>query len=361
MNPGDKVMLCVPEPYWEKYIKYQGVTDTYEEKEKSIEALDRYFAKKGVEVRAFIAGDLHHYRRFEDKTGVQKVTAGGGGAFLHPTHDFDFKKAESTSEHKAGFKGFSLAAEYPEYKDSRKMGWRDLGFLFHNRTFGIVTAVMYLILALLVRGKVVGEELRWDDNAFWFRAAKMTVDRIGEEPLVLLVILLLWTGLIFFTDSTSTIYKRLAGGVHGLAHLSAAFALGWLGYLISLWISAQWGVPVPPTPSTRHNLIWFGSVAMVSGLGGYLAGSFIMGAYLYISLRVFGRHSNEAFSALKIEDYKNFLRMHIDPKGQLTIYPIKIETVPKGWETKAPGDNGYVIPKDGTPPELIESAPVVVR
>jgi predicted MPP superfamily phosphohydrolase len=49
MDRGDKVILCVPEPYWEKYIKYQGVTDKYEEKERSIFKLDRFFEDRGVE------------------------------------------------------------------------------------------------------------------------------------------------------------------------------------------------------------------------------------------------------------------------------------------------------------------------
>lgn len=78
--------------------------------------------------------------------------------------------------------------------------------------------------------------------------------------------------------------------------------------------------------------------------------------YLYVSLHVFGRHSNEGFSALKIEDYKNFLRMHIDKNGVLTIYPIKIETVPRVWADKGE----YFKPSGGTRPELIE-APIVVR
>ena len=115
-------------------------------------------------------------------------------------------------------------------------------------------------------------------------------------------------------------------------------------------------IPIPPTYSTRYNLIWFLSVLVVSGIGGYLVGSFIMGVYLYVSLHVFGRHSNEAFSALKIEDYKNFLRMHSDKSGGLTIYPIKIETVPRDWADKGE----YFKPSGGTAPELIE-APIVVR
>jgi len=35
---------------------------------------------------------------------------------------------------------------------------------------------------------------------------------------------------------------------------------------------------------------------------------------------------------MKIEDYKNFVRLHIDSQGRLTIYPIKIEKVGRDWE-----------------------------
>jgi hypothetical protein len=361
MAKGDKVILLVPEPYWEKFIKYQDVTKKYEEKEESIEKLDRYFLDRGVEVKAFIAGDLHHYRRFEDDHGVQKITAGGGGAFLHPTHDFDFRKAERQAGRSLSFKGFSLAGEYPEYAVSKSMGWRDLLFPLLNLRFGKMTAVIYIVLALLVHGKIVDSQLRWTDDAFWYRALKVTVDRMIEEPLVIVVVVLLLLGLIFFTDSESKIYKRVAGFVHGLAHLTAAFALGWVAYLTSVWLSTRWGVPIPPEPSTRYSLIWFASVLVVSGIGGYLIGAVIMGIYLYISLHVFGRHSNEAFSALKIADYKNFLRLHIDKTGALTIYPIKIDTVPKNKKGEWKEEGDYFRPNGGSVPKLIEEAPIVVR
>ncbi len=358
MQTGDKVILCVPEPYWTKFIKYQGVTDKYDEKERSIEKLDRLFAAQGVEVKAFIAGDLHHYRRFEDGHGTQKITAGGGGAFLHPTHDFDFKKAKEKSDAAGNFKGFGLVGEYPSYAVSKRKDWKNFGFVRRNLTFGIFTAAIYFVLALLVRGSIAGGgKLEWRDDAFWYKALKGTVDRAIQEPLVILVVVLLMLGLIFFTDSNSKRFKRVAGFLHGTAHLIAAFALGWFGYLLSLWLSQRWDVPVPPIHSTWYNIIWFGSVLLVSGVGGYVIGSVIMGLYLFISLRFLGRHSNEAFSAMKIEDYKNFLRLHIDADGQLTIYPIKIETVPRNWKP----ENGYYTPLDGTAPELIEGKPIVLR
>lgn len=84
-----------------------------------------------------------------------------------------------------------------------------------------------------------------------------------------------------------------------------------------------------------------------------------------MSLNVFGRHSNEAFSALRIEDYKNFLRLHIAKDGSLTVFPIGIERVPRRWKptgSASPYDP-QLEPDDpaATPPHLIEPPVVVER
>ena len=98
---------------------------------------------------------------------------------------------------------------------------------------------------------------------------------------------------------------------------------------------------------------------------GALTGSMIMGLYLLISLNAFGRHSNEAFSSLRIEDYRNFLRFHIAMDGTLTIFPIGIERVPRKWK-EAVGATVYepqLEPDDvaATAPHLIEPPVVLPR
>merc|ERR1712110_430800 len=53
----------------------------------------------------------------------------------------------------------------------------------------------------------------------------------------------------------------------------------------------------------------------------------------YLTLMsLLGRHLDEAFSSLRIEDYKNFLRLHIDKTGTLTMYAVGIDKVPKDWK-----------------------------
>jgi hypothetical protein len=65
-------------------------------------------------------------------------------------------------------------------------------------------------------------------------------------------------------------------------------------------------------------------------LGSIVAGYF-MGTYLYFTNLLFGMHINEASSSLASPDYKNFLRLHVHPKG-VTVYPVGIKQVPRKWQ-----------------------------
>ncbi len=393
MNENDKVILCVPEPYWVKAIKYEGITDKFDEKEDSIEKLESLFGINNVNIKVYIAGDLHHYRRFEDFNKVQKITAGGGGAFMHPTHDFDFNKHKKIERIRRCFrrsnklgihilaktvwnnlslefltalknstldrninhktKGFSLRKDYPDFNESKKLDWKNFTFLLHNKWFGWVSGILYAFLAWLIRGELPPDKSLAGDSGlvktfqpafhnlvaepltflsvlwlFFLKALGITINRIIEEPLAGLIVVVVLLGLVFFTDSNSSKYKWIAGLIHGFAHLTAIFLLGWLGYLLSVVLIEKYGNAIPISDIS----VWFLCVVAVCFFGGWIISSIIMGLYLFVSLHIFGRHDNEAFSALKIQDYKNFLRLHIDASGDLTIYPIKIERVPRAWK-----------------------------
>jgi hypothetical protein len=151
---------------------------------------------------------------------------------------------------------------------------------------------------------------------------------------------------VFFTDTHVRWYRILGGITHAVAHLGAAFALGWL----ALVVTTRWfGMP-------------FGGIgqmlasAAITFVGGGIAGSVVLGLYLFVSLRVFGRHSNEAFSSLRIQDYKQWLRLRIDAAGALTIHAIGIDRVPRRWVERHGPHAGRIDPQDreSTPPRLIE-------
>lgn len=398
MKPGDKIILCVPEPYWVKAIKYEKHTDKFEKKEESIEKLEKFFERKGMDIKVYLAGDLHHYRRFEadDNSNVHKITAGGGGAFLHPTHDFDFRKhrkkqLKKTNQIREKTKKrlhFILREDYPGFKESRKQTRKNFLFLWNNKKFGAVTAVIYTILAWFIYGGIE-QRPEWAkenfakafDNLFnnapgilgslwaflWVLfngAVQQTSARLIREPVAALIVILMIFGLIFFTDSNSKLQKWLGGALHALSHLLAAFLLGWFSYLLGVMLITKYeiegGYCLWSSFCIPHAFwIWLLCIAFLF-LAGWIVGSIIMGLYLFISLRVFGRHDNEAFSSLKIQDYKNFLRLHINEEG-LTIYPFKIEKVPRKWKGVPDDENpDYFEPIDGSGAELIE-APIKIK
>lgn len=359
MQAGDRVILCVPEPFWVKAIKYHKLTDKFEEKEKSIERLEALFATHKVEVKVYIAGDLHHYRRFEDENGVQKITAGGGGAFLHPTHDFDFRENKSDSIEELSLKqekakGFSLKADYPEFDKSKKLDKRNLWFIWNNKTFGIFTAILYALVGWLIFGLI---NYNFDRDAII-----ATANTLIATPSAIFILAVLFAAVIFFTDSNDKNFKRFAGFLHGVVHFTAILFLGWLVFLLTSYLQRNYSIGF----EKYQDIIWFFCAISIAAVGGYFFGSIIMGLYLFVSLHFFGRHDNEAFSALKVEDYKNFLRLHIDENKNLTIYPLKIERVPRNWNPFPKGETDerkieYYTPETKIKVELIEEKPIVIK
>ena len=61
---------------------------------------------------------------------------------------------------------------------------------------------------------------------------------------------------------------------------------------------------------------------------GGLAGGFVVGLYWVVCSAAFRMHAEDAFAALRIKDYKNFLRMKFD-RDTLTIYPVGVDKVPR--------------------------------
>ena len=93
---------------------------------------------------------------------------------------------------------------------------------------------------------------------------------------------------------------------------------------------------------------------------GGLAGSSMMGLYLFLTNRLFNIHVTESFSGLAIEDYKNILKLNFK-NGNLLIYPIGIKKVTKDWENVSEDPENPVF--KGSDPEihLIEQEPIFIK
>jgi hypothetical protein len=61
MKPGDKVILCLSLPVWVYAQKYRAMGRTFDETD-LIHLREEVFAKRGIDVKVYLTGDLHHYR-----------------------------------------------------------------------------------------------------------------------------------------------------------------------------------------------------------------------------------------------------------------------------------------------------------
>jgi hypothetical protein len=350
MKEGDRVIVCLAIPSWIYAHKYRRLGGHMDETD-LLYLRDEVFARRGITMQVFLAGDYHHYRRHEEmapddpRAPIQKITAGGGGGFVHPTHDEDVAEIEEACvTPREQQRRFALKASYPDVRRSSRLTFGNLLFAWKNPAFGIVPAVIYLLTAWLVSSTMERPEPRTVADA-----ASMTLHAFRGNPGLTLWVGSITVALVLFTDTHSRLYKWLGGLAHAAAHWACLFALGWGAMLLSRVLLPYWGFGR------------FALDALVIGLGAWVGGSAIVGVYLLISLNVFGRHSEEAFSSLRIEDYKHFLRLHVAQDGTLTIYPVGIDRVPRHWKKRPPdaATPSLLVPEDPIEPRLIEP-PVVI-
>jgi len=333
MDADARLILCVPEPRWILEEAYPSHS-SYEEDSSTKFLEEKVFKRK---VRVFLTGDLHFYKRHENAEGIQKITSGGGGAFLHPTHAPATPKLRN---------GFVEKAAYPDEKTSRRLTWLNFLFPFINPKSGWLYAFLYSMSAWLASASLEASDVINLSTAF--AAASNAAVR---DPLNGMWLITILAGFIFFTDTHVRTWRIVGGTFHAAMHLLAAFMVGWFALLLTV----------------RGLDLYYGSTVQILASGlitvilGAVAGSFILGIYLFVSIRLFGRHSNEAFSSLRIQDYKQWLRLRIDEAGALTIYAIGIDRVPRSWkETDRGGEPTFtaVDPDEKSAPRLIDRVSV---
>lgn len=332
MDDAARLIFCVPEPRWILEDAYPRHV-SYEEQSSTRFLEEEVFKRKA---RVFLTGDLHFYKRHENAEGVQKITAGGGGAFLHPTHAPATKLLRN---------GFEQRAVYPDEKTSRRLAWRNFLFPVLNPKAGWLYAFLYAMSAWLASAS-----LEAADVIDLPTALSAAINAAIRDPLNGMWLVTIVAGFIFFTDTHIRSWRILGGASHAVLHLAAAFFVGWCALLITVrGFDLHYG--------SLLQLLLSGLVAVILGA---IVGPFILGLYLFASIRIFGRHSTEAFSSLRIQDFKQWLRLKIDAAGTLTIYSIAIDRVPRRWRTTIRGGEETCLADDAraTAPRLIDKVSV---
>ncbi len=351
LQPGDKVILCTGIPSW-----YEGrESRSY----RNLEFVEKTLInKRGAELVLSLSGDKHHYSHYVGRVdGTHKVTAGGGGAFTHPTHPLGTAPLMLPIGAGDEDQSFDQVAIYPSPKTSKRLAWGAVGLPLRNPTFMGVPGVLYLLLGwssefALQAFANPGRHPDFDDAAVKFGWHQVLLG-LFRNPVSVLIIVVFWLGLVGFakpcqrlSEKAQKLLKWPMGTIHVALHVLAVTLVGLASVkLVSLVFAGG---------------AWFTVLllAVMGALGG-LVGGLVMGLYLAASCALFASHGNEAFSAMRLTSYKNFLRLHLDPQGQVTVYPIGVDKSPKASRWKVdpdgPPDEAWIAPA-GPPPaaHLIE-------
>jgi hypothetical protein len=322
LEPGDRVILCVPEPTW---YDVPGDPEEY----RNLAYVERKLIRpKGARLLVTLTGDHHHYARYSATDGSHKITAGGGGAFLHGTHDLPdeitlevdpFEPDEATT--------YRLSGAYPDRRTSKLLSLRAPLLPFKNASFiwlaGIIHVLLLLTTLFSLRTLEGGEELGADllkELTGW-----QLLEAVLINPTAIVVGLLLLGAMFAFAKPPCVRrrYRRpvklAMATVHVLLHLVGVIAVMWVSVRLVGWFADG---------------TWFAAwlFVVVFALGGVVAavtmGVYLIGANLLPFLRT---HGNEAFSAVRFTRYKNLLRLHIDRDGVLWIHPLGVDKVAKRW------------------------------
>jgi len=332
VKPGDSVILCMAKEVESGRKSAEVSTD------RDLRYLEREIVEPaGGRVVLYLKSGRHHYSRYEEDGGSrQLITAGGGGAFMHPTHDLP----ERSDPHPHGQQGYRQAAVYPSAPDSKRLRKRVFLLPAYNlplaAAFGAVQIVLAFMLNLHLRDRHVSLGVGDLRRALW------------ESPTAFLLIL--------FIIVTVGIMIRLAHDASGLTRL----LLG-LMHSVMLFATLTGVMLVASRLSSALGdgfaslLAFLGLVAVIGGIGGVLG----IAGYLWAT-NCFGYHGNEAYAPLHHSDYKNFLRLHIDGDGKLTVYPFGVDRVGRRWELRpdAPADAPWFAPVGPEPKAHLIETPI---
>jgi hypothetical protein len=353
LEEGDRLILATGKPSW---------TDSMKPHPEPSYANLAYFEDellKGTKAKlaVVVSGDKHHYARYEDASATrQRITSGGGGAYLFPTHHLadaiELEEGRKETQRKVSYE---LKAEYPPRRVSSLLRWAALWRLpLRNRGMVGFLSILYVGLALLLlvplrreisNGVGLGDVLPLARDAFWGRWGIFAA--MAAAPLFVL-----------FAGVRRVWVRALIGWAHTVPHvlvLALAVAVSaWL--LVGLLGAPAWTIAIAAL-----------AAALAAPLGAAVLGLYLALADVAYSrspdrLRGLDRHANEVFSCQGIEDWKSFLRFHVGPDGRLTIYPIGIERVARARElrfnrTDEPRAPYFTVP-DEVRAQLIED-PVV--
>jgi hypothetical protein len=334
MEPGDRIIVCMA-----KEVE-SGRKSTEVSSDRSLGYLEREVVQPaGGRVMLYLKSGRHYYSRYEQREGpTQLITAGGGGAFMHPTHDLP-ELTDSPGD--GGPDTYRRATVYPSQavsKRLRKRVWLLTAYNLHlAAVLGLIQVLLVFMINLHLGDRHRSVALSDLPRALW------------ESPTAFLLIILLilsFGGMIRLAHDATGVARLLIGLAHSM--------LQFVGLAVVIVVAS--GLSANIANSVASLLTFLFVVWAFGGLGGVVG----ISGYLWAT-NCLGFHGNEAFAPLHHQDLKNFLRLHIDRDGELTVFPIGIDRVGRRWRfcPDAPAHEPWLAPVGDEPAAHLIEAPVV--
>ncbi|CAI9753463.1 unnamed protein product [Fraxinus pennsylvanica] len=360
VGDNDSVIIMTHEPNWLLDWYWNDVTG------RNVSHLIRDYLRGRCKLR--MAGDLHHYMRHSyvpsDKpVDVQHLLVNGcGGAFLHPTHVFsNFNNFYGAS--------YERKASYPSFEDSSRIALGNiLKFRKKNWQFDFIGGIIYFMLAFSMFPQCKLDHILEDDTfshqlkSFFVSRKRRVIIGIlhvsAHLAASMILMLLLELGVetcirhkLLATSGYHTLYEwyQSVESDHfpdptGLRARIEQWTFGLYPACIKYLMSS---FDVPEVMAvTRNNIckngmdslsrggavIYYASVFLYFWVFSTPIVSLVFGSYLYVCINWLHLHFDEAFSSLRIANYKSFTRFHIDHKGDLGVFTLAVDKVPKEWK-----------------------------
>ena len=301
---------------------------------------------------------------------------------------------------------------YPEKYRSYLLSLGNILFPFYNPGFAIGIGLLYWLITWEFQTLVTRHEISAGKIDGLGLTTTLT-DVLGYMPLYLIQAMIasislvamlggLYAVLVWYVDAVEYpgprryLTKFFVGSAHFFGHLTAMFTLSLFVVMLNNWMTPpiesaveaiyharkertelvqgvieeslkplqrrteaqQRSGEADKRPKPIREIVGFMSYpTLMTGLGALIGGS-LWGLY-WVLTGLFARmHAGEAFAALRIKNYKNFLRIKLE-KEKLTIYPLAIDKVPGAdhW-MNAPRGKANPLPNN---PKLIAVKPIDVR
>jgi hypothetical protein len=334
LRAGDRVILCTPVPLWQLR---QKAPDRYLAIRSALDPL--VFARQ-AKIALCLSGDSHffaHYESADPEIEEDHITAGGGGAFLHPTHSIPERIPMEQ-----GNIEFRLTSRWPQPAESRALapGASHL----HDRQFWLIIGLLGVLhgaFAWLVgvdRGR-----FRWATRTLDAPRARDQgllgeyASRLNEAIRWTLSSPWAWLLLIALTGAGLGAVKANSRE----ARLTRAARI--YGLLIGAGLSATFVAVAVARRFLDRKARW-PAVAVSSVVGGVVTTAALFWALTWVNAQI-KAGDNMAFSSAHLTRFKHFLRFRIDLRGDLTCYVVGVDPVGRGW-WKAITETRLVPPPD---------------